>query len=152
MPPAAERKTPAVRQSPAFSLVPHPFEAVGDTARLLWPVALANPPPSLKTSSRRNHDSPVIASYFFNTIDPNPTLPDFNCRIAKGLFVPDVGGLGRSRFLGRMRWNSRASRCAVENATFKLSIMSKNESESGPWIHLPTGSSFGVTNTNPHND
>jgi hypothetical protein len=29
------------------------------------------PPPSLKTSGRRNHDSSMIASDFFNTIGQN---------------------------------------------------------------------------------
>jgi hypothetical protein len=55
--------------------------------------------------------------------DPNPTLPDFNCRIAKGLFVPDVGGLSDDRDSGI---DAVEQPCvpllAVENPTFKLSI------------------------------
>jgi hypothetical protein len=55
--------------------------------------------------------------------DPNPTLPGFNCRIAKGLFVPDVGGLSDDRDSGI---DAVEQPCvpllAVENPTFKLSI------------------------------
>src|SRR5258705_6859893 len=34
-----------------------------------------DPPPPLNASTRRNHDSPIRTSDFFNSIDPNETLP-----------------------------------------------------------------------------
>jgi hypothetical protein len=37
-----------------------------------------DPPPPLKPSTKRNHDSPMITSDFFNTIGPKPTLPLFD--------------------------------------------------------------------------
>jgi hypothetical protein len=33
-----------------------------------------DPPPPLKASTKRNHDSPIITSDFFNTIDPQQTF------------------------------------------------------------------------------
>jgi hypothetical protein len=33
-----------------------------------------DPPPPLKASTKRNHDSSIITSDFFNTIDPDRTL------------------------------------------------------------------------------
>jgi hypothetical protein len=34
-----------------------------------------DPPPPLNASARRNHDSPIITSDFFNSIDPKLTRP-----------------------------------------------------------------------------
>ena len=59
-----------------------------------------------KSSRGRNHDSSIITSDFFNTIDPNRLFAAVNC-YAKGASALDVGGprTGRSvRVSGAMEF------------------------------------------------
>jgi hypothetical protein len=66
---------------------------------------------SLKgTSSRRNHDSPIITSDFFNSIDPNRKFTWWNA--IKGIDARDLSSLGRhpGRIRGRRPHQKRRRR------------------------------------------